>query len=353
MAKAKSPPTFETLLVDPEELSKFLYSCAYVRVIAADTEVVTEPTDMLWGAGYALGMTGGSAKRVGERHSTNYRRVAALQAYNNLLADYRGTLKDPAAQLRFLSALQSQRDRRWAAVRAKFGEVEAYNAAADAALTNDARAWNNIQAVCTVALCCLSPAAGVARAGAAFVIVLGTKSVIAFTQSEHSLASLKAFAIGTFQAGAVTLGELSNKAFELLKDGSIDKARNALGLATANYTKELADLRNEVLQLRAQMEATQKAMLNERAGSGIRNAMQQSITRNAAQIEQIEGRMATLSKGAVDASRSGSRLLGFGGKVVPLVCVAIDAVSEYQRWWEVNDQIEYGASGGRRAPAHR
>ena len=63
--------------------------------------------------------------------------------------------------------------------------------------------------------------------------------------------------------------------------------------------------------------------------------------------------MATMSKGAVDASRSGSRLLGFGGKVVPLVCVAIDAVSEYQRWWEVNDQIEYGASGARRAPAHR
>lgn len=353
MAKAKSPPTFEALLVDPEELSKFLYSCAYVRVIAADTEVITESTGMLWGAGNAMGLAGGSAKRVGERHTARERRGFALQAYNSLLADYRGTLADPAAQLRFLTALQAQRDRRWTAVRAKFGEVEAYNAAADAALTNDARAWNNVQAVCTVALCCLSPAVGVARAGAAFVIVLSTKSIIAYTQTEHSWASLKAFACYSVQAGALTLGELGNKLFEFLKDGAIDKGRTSLSQATANYAKEVDNIRQEITRLRAQMYQTEMAMRGERAGSGIRNAMQRELAKDAAQVEQLEARMAPMIKGATDASRSGSRLLGFGGKVVPLVCVAIDAVSEYQRWWEVNDQIEYGASGGRRAPAHR
>ena len=46
---AKSVPTFETLLVDPEELGKFLYCCAHVLVLASDTSVVSESTGMLWG----------------------------------------------------------------------------------------------------------------------------------------------------------------------------------------------------------------------------------------------------------------------------------------------------------------
>ncbi|QQS12212.1 MAG: hypothetical protein IPK81_22320 [Rhodospirillales bacterium] len=350
---AQSQPTFETLLVDPKELGAFLYSCAYVRVLASDTLLISESTGMLWGLGNALGMAGGSAQRVTERLTPNQRRAAALQVYNNMLADYRGLLSNPAAQLRFLTSMQAQRDRRWGEIRAKFDAAEAHNAAADAALTSAARTWNNVQAVCTVALCCLAPVAGVARAGATFVIVLGTKSVIAFAQSEHSMASLKAFALWSAQSGAVTLGEISNKAFELVKDGSIDGARTALGRATANYTKELGVMREEVLRLRAQMEATQRQMLAERPGSGIRQAMQRSISQNAAEIQEIEARMATVGKGAVDASRGGQRLLGFGTKVVPLVCCAIDVVSEYQRWWEANDQIEYGAAGGRRAPSHR
>jgi hypothetical protein len=350
---AKSVPTFETLLVDPGELSTFLYSCAHVLVLASDTFVTSESTGMLWGLGHALGMAGGSAKRVSERRTTNERRALALDIYKNYLADYRTRLTDPASQLRFLTSLQAQRDRRWAELQAKFTEAEAYNAMADAALTNAARTWNNVQAVCTIALCCLSPTVGVARAGAAFAIVLSTKSIIAISQTEHSWESLRAFAIGTIQNGVTTLGELPAKAFEMAKDASIDKVRSAMGLATANYSQEILKLREEVLRLQAQIESTQKQLLAERPGSGIRNAMQRAISRDAAQIQQLEARMAGLGKGAVDASRGGQRLLGFGGKVVPLVCCTIDVLAEYQRWWEVNDQIEYGASGGRRASAHR
>lgn len=349
----KNPPTFEMLMVDPTELSKFLYSCAYIQVLAADTIEITKSTGLLGGMGYALGLPGGSAKRVTERYHTNERKVMALGIYNNLLAEFRGMLDKPAHQLNFLSRLEAKRDRRRAEIQGKFANADAYNAASDAALTSGARFFNNVQAVCTIALCVLAPAAGAARGAAVFALVLSTKSVIAVAQSDKSWSALAAFTFGTVQNAVITVGELPNKVFELAKDASIDKMRSAMGLATANYAAEINNVRQRVLELQAEMQKTQMAALAEKPGSGMRNAMERSITQKAAEIEAANARMLGLRQGAVGASKGGQLLKGFGGTAVPVVCVAIDALSEYQRWWEVNDQIEYGASGGRRAPARR
>lgn len=59
-----------------------------------------------------------------------------------------------------------------------------------------------------------------ATAGSLFAITLGTKALIAGAQSDHDLKSLGGVAIGTLEDGAVTMGELSSKLFELGKDAT-------------------------------------------------------------------------------------------------------------------------------------
>jgi hypothetical protein len=289
---------------------------------------------------------------VSEKLNANQRRTYALANFNRLMADYRALLDKPGEQLHFLMDLQARRDKQKLQVDNLFAQIQDYNAQTDVVLTEGAKYFNNVQAVATIALCVMAPAAGAANAGRVFVYVLATKSIIAVAQSEHSWDSLMGFVIGTLKNGVVTLGELSNKVFELTKDAMIEESRNRMGRATAQYLTEMSETTARIARLQAEMWKSQAALMLEKKGSSGATYLQNLIRSQNAEIQAAKAQMARYGTQAVEASRTGQFMKNFGGKAVPVVCVAIDAVLEYQRWWETNDAIEAGAAGSHHAAGH-
>jgi len=70
-----------------------------------------------------------------------------------------------------------------------------------------------------------------------------------------------------------------------------------------------------------------------------------------AEIAQLRAGINQASQGAVGASKTSQWMKNFGGKAVPLVCLAADVVNETLRHQDVEAQIERG--GMRPPPAAR
>ncbi|MBL8589312.1 MAG: hypothetical protein JNK46_12340 [Methylobacteriaceae bacterium] len=342
----EKPFTFHALLVDRDRLAQFLYSCAAVQVVYRDSEIVTESTGMLGGVGHAMGLPGGSAKRVSERLSPNWRKAIALSTFNHFLDRFKSLVEKPQEQLAYLVALHKNRAKQQLQLQNMFAQVQLYNEEADYCLYQAAKGANDVESVATVALVTLSPFAGagsVAAAGKVFFLVLGTKSAIAFAQSDHDLKSLFGFAIGTLQAGALSLGEISNKAFEVIKDATVDASRNRLAQATATYLKTMEATAAELASAQKKLWSTQIAALFAKPDN--KRFLEAMMKAQAAEVEALKGQMAAAGKQAVAASGAGQFMKAFGGKVVPGVCCAIDIVAEWQRWQDFNDRNESMSRG--------
>jgi hypothetical protein len=186
----------------------------------------------------------------------------------------------------------------------------------------------------------LAPGGALVAAGRTAVIMLGTKAFIATAQSEHSWKELAGFAIGTVKDGAITLGELSSKAFELIKDATIESSRNRMAMATSRYIGEMADLTRRIAAQQANVWATQRSLWFAKPQNA--RFLEDVLKAQNAELQALKGQMAQLGKQAVGASRTGQFMKNFGGKAVPLVCVVIDSVLEVQRWQEVDAQLERG-----------
>ena len=333
------------LLVDKEQLEQFLYSCAATEVLAEDSTIVREPTGLLWGLGNRL--PGGTASRVTSRGglSTNGRKALAVDLYARLLSQFRERMADPKGQVAFLGVLEARRQGQRVGVQALFAQAEGANASTDATLRSCASFANGVQSVACIALVTLGTGGsmtGAVVAGQAFACVLGTKAIIAGAQSEHDLTSLAGFAIGTLKDGACTLGELSSKAFELVKDFAIDESRGRMGLATANYLQELASTTRKIAELQARLLKDQATLWTVKPGSGIAGAIEKSMVETNAEIAKLRAAGELAGKGAVGASKTGQFMKNFGGKFVPLVCLTIDVISEYQRYQEVDAELQKG-----------
>jgi hypothetical protein len=335
-------PTFEVLLVDPDELTKFLYSCAYTELMAASTTVITESTGLLWGLGHAIGLPGGSATRVTETMSTNERRALAVAAHARLLAQYKELLDKPREQVKFLLDLNRRREQQRAKLDNMFAQAALANEQTDAALAAGAKGANDVQAVACIALAVLAPGGALVNAGRAAVVILGTKSIIAVAQTERSWGDLWGFAIGTFKDGAITLGELSTKAFELVKDVAIEGSRSRMAMATSNYLKEMSDISQRIARLQTNVWTAQTKLWMARPGSDNARFLKHIMESQSRELAAAQAEMTQLGRNAVAASKTGQFMKNFGGKAVPLVFVAIDTVLEYQRWQEVNAQIGRG-----------
>jgi hypothetical protein len=317
-------PTFEVLLVDPDELTKFLYSCAYTELMAASTTVITESTGLLWGLGHAIGLPGGSATRVTETMSTNERRALAVAAHARLLAQYKELLDKPREQVKFLLDLNRRREQQRAKLDNMFAQAALANEQTDAALAAGAKGANDVQAVACIALAVLAPGGALVNAGRAAVVILGTKSIIAVAQTERSWGDLWGFAIGTF------------------KDVAIEGSRSRMAMATSNYLKEMSDISQRIARLQTNVWTAQTKLWMARPGSDNARFLKHIMESQSRELAAAQAEMTQLGRNAVAASKTGQFMKNFGGKAVPLVFVAIDTVLEYQRWQEVNAQIGRG-----------
>ena len=365
---AKHLTKINVLLVDPDELQKFLHSCAATEVLFKDTKIITEPTGLLW-FGIGQYFPGGTAQRLAGSLSPNEQRVLAVAGCANLNKAFVALLDHPAKeQIDFLLELDKARNKQRAQLSAMAAQVEGVNATTDEFLKAGLRSANQVQSVACIALAVLATGGGIALAGGAtslgslglatatsgklFVVILGTKSIIGIAQSDHDLKSLAGFAIGTFKDGALALGELSSKAFELIKDATINSSRNRMGRATADYLAQMMAAKDRIAVLQNQVYAISKRLDEVKPGSGLAKGMEAEAKALNAEIAQLRASIQTAGEGAVGASKTGQFMKNFGGKAVPLISLAIDVVLEVQRYQDVDAQIE--SSGyGKGPPARR
>jgi hypothetical protein len=341
---------FNILLVNGHELQKFLHSCAATEVLFRDSEIMTESTGLLWfGAGDYL--PGGTAKRVTQRLTDNQRRIIAVRRTAQLMQKFNALMNSPAEQIRFLITLSATRDKQRASIQSLFDEAHGHNATADAWLKAYANAASDLQSVAVVSLAVLATGGAIATgggvvlagatAGKMFAITLGTKSIIAFAQSEHDLNSLAGFAVGTVKDGIITLGELSAKAFEVVKDRSIQKSLTNMARATTDYLTTMQNGYARIGELQKELDSIKLAS----SKSNERGLMKAMVTR-AAEIEEemadVRAAMAKAGRGAVGVSKTGKFMKDFGGKAVPIVCLLVDVVNEKLRNQEVRDTLEKG-----------
>lgn len=342
-------PTFEVLLVDPQALTDFLHSCAYTEVLAMDTKVITESTGLLWGLGARLGLPGGTAQRVGGSLSPNDRKALAVAGHAELLARYKELLDNPRGQAKFLSDLEIRRQKQRIQLDNLFAQASIANELSDMSLYIGGKTANSVQSVCCIGLAMLAPGGALVSAGRAAAIILGTKVFIATAQSERSWSDLAGFAIGTIKEGTIALGELSTKAFELIKDASIESSRNRMAMATAKYIGEMGDLARRIAAQQASVWATQKNLLLAKPQNA--KFLEGLLKAQSAELQAMKGQMTQLGSQALGASKTGQFMKNFGGKAVPLVSIAIDSILEVQRWQEVDAQLEKGSYNAPRRPA--
>ena len=347
----------QILLVDPDALRDFLYSCAATDILAKDTKIITEPTGLLW-FGIGQYFPGGTAKRVTETLTPNVRKILAVAGYKELIKVYRGLLHQPAEQIKFLQTLNKNRTQQLAKVQALFKEANSANEQMDAALYYAAKSTNDLQSVCCISLAVLATGGGLAAAGGMtslgglglttatagklFAVTLGTKMIIAGAQSDKDLASLAGFALGTFQKGILTLGELSSKAFELIKDAAINDSRNRLSRVTADYVAEMTKATDRIAVLQATLDEIAGMASKVKPNSMIVGKMAEDAKAINAEIAQLRAGLTQAGQGAVGASKAGQWMKNFGGKAVPLVCLTVDVVNETLRHQDVDAQIEKG-----------
>lgn len=350
--------TFSVLLADKDEIPGFLYSCAATEVLFKDMKIITESTGLLCGMGYLL--TGGSAQRVGGTLSENDRRVLAVAAYHKLLKQYTATFHDPVGQANFLVNLERHRDAQRRLINYMFTDVEAYNANADAALYTYAKTARSVQAVACIALVTLATGGGFAVAsgsstmlgmgmtggyvattsGTMLVTVLGTKAIIAGAQGGIDMKSLWGFAVGTLQQGVPTLGELSAKAFELVKDAAVKFSANNMCVAMNGYAHQINETKERIAELQKAVWRDMNAAKNSNYGASLRQAAMRSATANKAEIARLEQEIQTMLKGNVArAGNTGKFMKMFGGKAVPIVCLATDALIEWNSVTDFNQDL--------------
>jgi len=363
---SSKPKLFQILLVDPNALRDFLYSCAATEILAKDTKIITEPTGLLW-LGIGQYFPGGTAKRVTETLTTNERKILAVAGYKALLKAYTGVLHQPAEQVKFLQALESNRSQQMANVQGLFKEANAANYQMDSALYHAAKFTNDLQSVCCISLAVLATGGGLAAAGGMttlgglglstatagklFAVTLGTKMIIAGAQSDKDLASLGGFALGTFQNGLLTLGELSTKAFDLTKDALINGSQNRMMRVIADLFGEMSKSTDRLAVLQARLDEIAAMAPKVKPTSFIAGHMAEDAKAINAEIAQLRAGINQASQAAVGASKTSQWMKNFGGKAVPLVCLAADVVNETLRHQDVEAQIERG--GMRPPPAAR
>ena len=354
---SSKPKLFQILLVDPNALRDFLYSCAATEILAKDTKIITEPTGLLW-LGIGQYFPGGTAKRVTETLTANERKILAVAGYKALLKAYTNVLHQPADQVKFLQALDKNRSQQMAYVQGLFKKAHDANYQMDSALYHAAKFTNDVQSVCCISLAVLATGGGLAAAGGMttlgglglstatagklFAVTLGTKMIIAGAQSDKDLASLGGFALGTLQNGLLTLGELSSKAFELTKDALIDGSRNRMMRVVADLVGEMSKSTDRLAVLQARLNEIAAMAPKVKPTSMIAAKMAQDAKAINAEMALLRAEIAQSGQVAVGASKSAQWMKNFGGKAVPLVCLAVDVVNESLRHQDVDAQLERG-----------
>lgn len=359
---SSKPKLFQILLVDPNALRDFFYSCAATEVLAKDTKIITEPTGLLW-FGIGQYFPGGTAKRVAETLTGNERKILAVVGYKALVKAYTAVLHQPAEQVKFLQALDKNRSQQMATVQGLFKDAYAANYQMDSALYHAAKFTNDLQSVACISLAVVATGGGFAAAGGMttlaglglssatagnlFAVTLATKVIVAGAQSDHDLASLGGFALGTFQKGLLTLGELSSKAFELTKDALVDGSRNRMSRVIADLVGEMTKSSDQLAALQARLDEIAAMGPKVKPTSMIAQKMAEEAKAINAEMAVLRGGMTQSGEAAVGVSKSSQWMKNFGGKAVPLVCLAVDVVNETLRHQDVDAQLE---RGGMRPP---